>query len=286
MEELQPTKKKKELESRAPLEGRAQLEESAHQDLKLGPELEVYRNVLFDAIFNTGISYCAALLTDQLDINLFCGQIGEIQPVILDKNTEKNSFFLQFIDFENDEQEITSVVVKKENLLPLFSFDPTQDEKIKTTVKKQIQDEILTLKEIRDIWEEKKFNKISTDTLELHRKAESRFEIGQLATVQVDVEQKLFHSTNEKFTIQAGQTGIISNMSNTDIDYVEITFWSLPLGTLALERKQLVTKNQNLGSVAGSFNPQSIGYSGWKKTIRIHKDYVFPLYCEALDYTH
>ena len=62
-----------------------------------------------------------------------------------------------------------------------------------------------------------------------------------------------------------------------------------------MERKQLVTKNQNPGSVAGSsgadsvadsFDPESLANSFWKKTICIHKDHVFPLYCEALDYTN
>jgi hypothetical protein len=305
MEELKSNRKRKELAGSAPLE------DSAQQDLRPEAQIEVYRNALFDAIFNSGISYYAALLTDQPERNLFCGQIGEIQNVILDKNTKKNSSFLKFIDFDNDQDEITNFVVKKENLLPLFSFDPTRDDQIKTRVKGQIQDEILTIKEIRDIWEEKKFNKISTDTLEPHSKSEARFEIGQLATVQVDFEQKLSNSNNEKFIIQAGQTGIISNVSNTDIDYVEVTFWSMLFDTLALEREQLVTKNQNPGSVAASsdsesladsfdperladsfdpesladsFNPESLADSPWKKTIHIHKDYVFPLYCEALDY--
>lgn len=298
MEESQPDKKRKEVE------GPAQFEDSAQQDLRYEVQLEVYRNALFDAIFNSGISYYAALLTDQLERNLFCGQIGEIQHVILDKNTEKNSFFLKFIDFDNDQDEITNFVVKKENLLPLFSFDPTRDDQIRITVKGQMQDEILTIKEIRDRWEKNQFNKISTDILEPHSKSEARFEIGQLATVQVNVEQKLSNSNNEKFIIQAGQTGIISKISNIDIDYVEVTFWSMPFGTLALERQQLVTENQNLGSLADSFDPEnladssdsesladsfdieSLADSPWKKTICIHKDYVFPLYCEALDYTN
>lgn len=104
-------------------------------------------------------------------------------------------------------------------------------------------------------------------------------------------------SNNEVVIIQASQTGIISKDStkipDMGSDIVEVTFWSIPFGSLASERKELVSESllQNLangasslntGSLEDSFDLESLVTSSWKKIIRIHKDYVFPLYCETL----
>ena len=280
---------------------RRKLEDSAQQRINFQEEKQDFRNELFEFIVNSNVVYYAALLIDIPEENLFCGQIGEIQRVILDEDTEKNSYFLTFIDFENGQNEIIDCVVKKQDLLPLFSFDPTQDKEIRTTFEKETK----TLKEVRDLWERNDVHNISTEQLKPHNKSETRFEIGQLVTVEVDVQQRVLNS--EAFIIQAGQTGIISNDITTnpdiDIDSVEITFWSMPFGILALNRNELIPpKGEQFGPQANpnnggdssdtnstdsdSFDPERFADSPWKKTIRIKKNYVFPLYCEALDYTN
>ena len=82
--------------------------------------------------------------------------------------------------------------------------------------------------------------------LKPHKKVETRFEIGQLVTIQFDFNQTMSNSNNETFTItiQAGQIGIISKThaldTTLDNDCVEVTFWSMSLGKLIKKAKNLV----------------------------------------------
>ena len=62
------------------------------------------RNEIFDRIVNSGLFCYAALLIDNLDVPLFCGQVGQIEDVMLDEK-DKDSYLLTFIDFENGENE-------------------------------------------------------------------------------------------------------------------------------------------------------------------------------------
>lgn len=103
-----------------------------------------YRNRLLDAMFDSRIVQYAALLKDESEQNLFCGQVGEVQDVIIANNPEKDCCFLTFIDFDNDEHYITNCVVKKENLLPLFSFDPTRYEQTKVKLNGQLGEDNYT----------------------------------------------------------------------------------------------------------------------------------------------
>lgn len=274
-------------------------DDSAQENLKPQDQKKKFRNALLDSMFNSGIVKYAALLKDESEHNLFCGQVGEVQDVTIAtaKNPEKDCCFLTFIDFDNNGHDITNCVVKKENLLPLFSFDPTEDETITTIFKDRLVESIWTMKKIRDEWDEHEVHYISKEKLKKHTRSETRFEIGQLVTVEVDFKQTLRNPNNEVFIIQAGQTGIISKThaldTTLDTDCVEVTFWSMPFGSLASERKELVSKSlpQNLANVASSSNTdsledsldiESLVDSSWTKTIRIHKDHVFPLYCETL----
>lgn len=271
------------------------LDDSAQENMGVANQKKDYRNRLLDAMFDSRIVKYAALLKDESEQNLFCGQVGEVQAVTIANNPEKDCCFLTFIDFDNDEHYITNCVVKKENLLPLFSFDPTRYEQTKVKLNGQLGEDNYTIKKIRDYWDESEVHEISKEKLKNHSRSDTRFEIGQLVTVEIDFEQKM--SNNEVVIIQAGQTGIISKDSikipDMGSDIVEVTFWSIPFGSLASERKELVSESllQNLangasslntGSLEDSFDLESLVTSSWKKIIRIHKDYVFPLYCETL----
>ncbi len=231
-----------------------------------------YRNRLLDAMFDSRIVKYAALLKDESEQNLFCGQVGEVQAVTIANNPEKDCCFLTFIDFDNDEHYITNCVVKKENLLPLFSFDPTRYEQTKVKLNGQLGEDNYTIKKIRDYWDESEVHEISKEKLKNHSRSDTRFEIGQLVTVEIDFEQKM--SNNEVVIIQAGQTGIISKDStkipDMGSDIVEVTFWSMPFGLLALEKKKLFK------------SPNRFRYSFWEKKIRINKNYLLPLYVENL----
>lgn len=246
-------------------------------------------------MFDSRIVQYAALLKDESEQNLFCGQVGEVQDVIIANNPEKDCCFLTFIDFDNDEHYITNCVVKKENLLPLFSFDPTRYEQTKVKLNGQLGEDNYTIKKIRDYWDESEVHEISKEKLKNHNRSDTRFEIGQLVTVEIDFEQKM--SNNEVVIIQAGQTGIISKDStkipDMGSDIVEVTFWSIPFGSLASERKELVSESllQNLangasslntGNLEDSFDLESFVTSSWKKIIRIHKDYLLSLYVKNL----
>ena len=233
---------------------------------------EENRNKLFDSLVNTKIFFYAALLTDYPDAQLFCGQIGDIESVIIDEE-DTDSYLLTFIDYDHERQEIAQCLVKKKHLLPLFSFDPIKYEKIEVI---HDANEKITIKEIRNRWEELlDVSNSSTSKLIKHETVSMRFEIGRLVTVQVDIEQKL--SNNESFTIQAGQIGIISDSLKTN--GVEVTFWSMPFPELAVRRKELVEKRASL-----SLNQDLESYApiSWKKTINIDENLLFPLYCEQL----
>jgi hypothetical protein len=237
-----------------------------------------------------GICCYVALLIDYPEKNLFCGQVGEIQHVQIDQN--ENFYFLIFIDFQNNENNFAYCVVEKNYLLPLFSSDPDEDQKIEIPFQEDKNKKPITLQEVRDKWEEFQVHNISTLGLKLHKKVASRFEIGQLVTLQFDIEQKM--SNNEAFTIQAGQVGIISKTQDLDTgtqnldtetqkldtetqdldleiqkldNCVEVTFLSIPFGELAREREKLV----------------SLSTSSRERKICIHKDFLFPLYCEKLN---
>lgn len=266
-------------------------DDSAQENMEVQYQKKKLRNNLLDAMFDSGIVKYAALLKDESEKNLFCGQVGEVQDVTIANNPEKNCCFLTFIDFDNNGHDITNCVVKKENLLPLFSFDPAQDGQISIKLKDQLGENIWTMKKIRDEWDKCEVHDISKEKLKNHTRSDTRFEIGQLVTVEIDFEQKM--SNNEVFIIQAGQTGIISANTLNDENAVEVRFWSMPFGSLASERKELVPKSvpQNLVNVASSSNTDSLEDSldidslvdsTWTKTIHIHKDHVFSLYCETL----
>jgi hypothetical protein len=250
------------------------LDDSAQENMGVANQKKDYRNRLLDAMFDSRIVKYAALLKDESEQNLFCGQVGEVQAVTIANNPEKDCCFLTFIDFDNDEHYITNCVVKKENLLPLFSFDPTRYEQTKVKLNGQLGEDNYTIKKIRDYWDESEVHEISKEKLKNHSRSDTRFEIGQLVTVEFDVKQNL--PNNGDFIIQAGQTGIISKkFKNTDFvtdntDLVEVTFWSMPFGLLALEKKKLFK------------SPNRFRYSFWEKKIRINKNYLLPLYVENL----
>lgn len=258
------------------------LDDSAQENMQPDYQKKDYRKILLNAMFDSKIVKYAALLKDESEQNLFCGQVGQVQDVTIANNPEEDCCFLKFIDFDNDEDEIINCIVKKENLLPLFSLDPTAYEQTKVEVKGPLRDKVCTIKEIRDDWDKYEVHEISNEQLKNHSRCDTRFEIGQLVTVEVNVKQEL--SNNESFSIQAGQTGIISKdstkISNTENDLVEVTFWSMPFGSLASERKELVSEFLP-GNLDSSY-VNSLVTSPWKKIIRIHKNYVFPLYYEIL----
>jgi hypothetical protein len=56
---------------------------------------------------------------------------------------------------------------------------------------------------------------------------------------------------------------------------IDVTFWLLLFGQLALEKEKLIStpENQILENSAEN---------SWKKTVAIYKHYLFPLYCEDL----
>jgi hypothetical protein len=239
-------------------------------------ELEKYRNELFGFIINTGIYFHATLLVDYANENLVCGQVGEIQDVIIDKN--ENSYYLIFTDFQSTEGPFAYCLVKKKHLLPLFYFDPKKDENIEITMEVNGNKRTTTLEKTRNELEEAGLVNIlenSNNGLINHSKALNRFQIGRLVTIQADFEQKV--SDNESFTIQAGQVGIISGNVVNDNDAVEVTFFSMPLG-------ELVRKQEKLLSFFANQNPDSFANKALKekiyKKIHIDKDFLFPLYCE------
>ena len=120
------------------------------------------------------------------------------------------------------------------------------------------------------------------------KKLENRFQIGQLVTIEVYFQQK---TNNKSFVIQAGQTGIISKDKIDDDDnVVEVTFWSIPFGLLALIREGFLssslpsTPTASLPStLKADFNPLSYATSFWERKISINKNYLLPLYVENLD---
>ena len=242
------------------------------QPLNKRDKRENNRNKLFDYLVNTKTFCYAALLIDYPAKNLFCGQIGEIESVILDEK-DKDSYLLTFIDYDHERERFAYCLVKKKHLLPLFSFDPLEYDQIEVV---HDANEKITINEIRNRWEQLPDGlNSSTSKLIKHETVSMRFEIGRLVTVQVDIEQKLFN--NESFTIQAGQIGIISDSLNTNA--VEVTFWSMPFPQLAVRRKELVEKRTalSLNQDLESYAPKS-----WKRTINIDENLLFPLYCEQL----
>ena len=243
------------------------------------------RNDLFDRIVKRGIEWYAALLVDIVNEptrRLFRGQVGKIENVILNDEEEKHYYLVIFIDYEKDRDEFNRCLVEKENLLPLFCFDPDTYKKYKKPDLSQ------SINELRDKWEQFKFDVIPKLELARHKKAENRFHIGQLVTIEVDFQQK---TNNKSFVIQAGQTGIISKDKIDDDDnVVEVTFWSIPFGLLALIREGFLssslpsTPTASLPStLKADFNPLSYATSSWERKISINKNYLLPLYVENLD---
>ena len=194
----------------------------------LDDQIIEYRNKLLDCIFDNHASYYAALLVDYPQENLFCGQIGETQQVKLDE-TEKDCYFVNFIDFENNEAGINMCLIKKKHLLPLFSFDPAESKEIeiKTPFQTRKGNRLTTINEVRNEWEESGVHKISTERLKPHNKSENPFKVGQLVTIEVDFKQEYKTNKNEtkNFIIQASQTGIISKTQNLNSDSVEVAFF-------------------------------------------------------------
>jgi hypothetical protein len=251
---------------------------------------ENLRNELFDRIAYSGMSCYAALRKDFVKekyfrYNIFCGQVAEIENVISQKN--KECYVLTFTDYKNNENEYAHCVIEKKYLLPLFCFDPTIYKKMKTIhneysdePKVLRKDRVMTVQEIRDQWEEQDFSVNLNDTqLTKHTKLETRFNRGQLVTVVFDFKPKSETNENENFIIQAGQVGIISNDKKNDKknkNFVEVTFWSIPFGLLAL-------KGENFVSSPLKHNPLIYATNPSEKKISIHKDFLFPLYCEALE---
>jgi len=240
---------------------------------------EKFRNILFDLIVESGLECYVALLVD-IDIDLtnkkhlFCGQVGKIEKIVPEQETE-GYYLVTFLDYKKDQETYYGGYVKKENLLPLFSFDPDKNKNYTEPLKNQ------NIDEIREKWASRKFEVKKKNELKPHKKSANPFRVGQLVTIEFDVKQDL--PNNENFIIQAGQTGIISKKfkktdfvtDNTDLvtdntDFVEVTFWSMPFELLALEKKKLFR------------SPYRFRYSSWEKKIRINKNYLLPLYVENL----
>ncbi len=106
------------------------------------------RTQLLDLMVENGLS-AVALLQDDDENKLFRGQVGHIQDVVLDKEEEKNFYYLEFTDFENENDTFCYCLVKK-NLLPLFSVYPPLD------------DEKKTLCDLRNKWEKLQVPTVST----------------------------------------------------------------------------------------------------------------------------
>ena len=248
-------------------------------------EKKNYRNELFDRIINSGYICYAALLVDYSKKNLFCGQIGEIQRVRIEKKNE-NSYYLIFTDYTNREKQFAYCFVKKQDLLPLFYSDPNQDKKIETTFEGKTNQKFMTLEQIRDEWQKNDVSDIlnrETNKLLPHNKVKTRFKRGELVTIQIDFEFEQEMPTNETFTIQAGQIGIISSSNDLkdDSGAVEVIFCSIPFGKLAREKEN---KKEDLVSFISNQNSDSFATNFWKKKIHIDKHYLFPLYTEKLEY--
>lgn len=237
-----------------------------------------YRNELFDFIVANGFECYVALCIDYPENNLFCGQVGEIEHVIIEE-PDTDSYLVTFIDYKHRKQEeITQCLVKKEHLLPLFCFDPNTYEE---SIQEEDEEEgIMSINTIRNKWEELEFDIISTQNLVPHTKSETRFQVGELVTIQFDFEQTT--KNDEIFIIQAGQIGIISDIKKDDC--VEITFWTIPFGRLARVKKDFSFSSPSSPCFARQrdFNPFIYAINSWERKISIHKDFLFPLYCERL----
>lgn len=246
-------------------------------DLDIKYSQETIRNDLFDRIINSGIECYAALRIDvgnQLSTRLFRGQVGKIENVILNNEEKKHYYSLVFIDYKKDRDVFNQCLVKKENLLPLFCFDPEKYDKYKELNQTQ------GINELRKKWDSIKFEVTPKLELAQHKKVENQFQVGQLVTMEVDFEQK---TNSDFFIIQAGQTGIISkDKIDDDNNVVEVTFWSIPFGLLALIKEDFLPSSVPSPSKT-DFNPLSFATSSWEKKIFINKNYLLPLYVEDLN---
>jgi hypothetical protein len=222
-------------------------DDTANEDLSVQKQKPLFRNQLFDIFVDTEDFFFAALRIDDKKNKLFCGQVCEITDSF-EKNG-LNCFLVVFTDFLNGE-EILECFIEKKHLLPLFDFNPK-------LYKEETQN-------ARTEWEKYEVHNISTLQIKPHKKVENRFEIGQLVTLQLDFEQNC--DDNTKIDIQAGQVGVISKI--LDDANVEVTFRSIALGTLA----QVVQVPEL----------ENFRVTDWEKKIHICKDFLFPLYCEAL----
>ncbi len=222
------------------------------------------RNLLFDLIIESGVSF-AALIKDYEKNNLFCGQVGEVTLTV-----ETDTCLVTFINFQNDQNEYNYGIIEKENLLPLFNYWQRENNNIKIILPIDNENvnlitsekEYLTIPEIRDKWEELKLHSAPSLPLIKHNKIDSRFDVGRLITIQFDVKQEFKDDELKSFFIQAGEVGLISRIRR--YDFVEVTFFPRVLGELAVEADKLL---------ASTIDPEEI-------TIKIHKNFFFPLYCE------
>lgn len=233
-----------------------------------------FRNELFDRLVVSEMELYVALLIDNPpndpQNNLFCGNVGEINPVVME-GTVKDYYDVSFINYKDNEDEFSRCCVNKKNLLPLFCFNPMTYDTIITERGEQernLPDRQFSISEIREQWEKLNFDIISNNTLKNHKRVDTRFEVGKLVTVQFDFQQQVRDST-ENLIIQAGQVGIISKTENLNINYVEVTFFSMSFAELVYKRKKLVSLDIPTNS-------------SWRKKICIDKNYLFPLYAEQL----
>jgi hypothetical protein len=74
-----------------------------------------HRNKFFDCIVSSGFFYYAVLLIDDFEIPLFCGEVGEIKDVMIDKK-DKDSYLLTF-DLALYEDIITIISFEVKNVL-------------------------------------------------------------------------------------------------------------------------------------------------------------------------
>ncbi len=210
--------------------------------------------------------------------HLFRGQVGKIEEVVLNKEEEKLYYKIEFIDYKKNRDVFYQCLVEKENLLPLFCFD----EDVYASTRDEEPDG-RGVNEFRERWELQKFPITPQLNLAFHKKVKKPFEVGQLVTIEVNFEQQYKTTENkiESFTIQAGQTGIISkkNISNNN---VEVTFWSIHFETLAIIGKDFLPSSLFLLRKR-AFNPFSFATSSWERKIYIDKNYLFPLYVENLN---
>lgn len=124
---------------------------------------------------------------DPLD-NLFCGNVGEIDDVLIDEKYKK-CFNVLFIDYKKNDIDFSQCMVNNAYLLPLFCFDPMTYNKIIPEPGEEetnLPKENFSINAIREQWEKFNFDAIKNNTLRNHKKMKTQFKVGKLVTIQFD----------------------------------------------------------------------------------------------------